>query len=412
MTARHASMKLFILGLSGTVVPYLAFAVNPPAGVSLEQVDTTFLGTGQDEMPVPEKAALTQNWVVQVGAYADKDGAEAQLARIARLTPNELLHAAPVVTALDWGDGRVLYRARFAGFSEPDAHALCATLIHLGESCFTIADEAAGPDGNGVIEAVAGATRGDVDPASLVASAGDRRRAHPDSSRLVSDDELSDMRGGFFTAAGAEFDFGASVQAMVNGQLALQTNLQWTSAGSVVTQLSGLGTSIQAQVATDLAKAGIAAPPTGNTALAGNAPQTASAGPAISTSPTGDHGGSVAAAFVANAAPKVLSNSPVSPGLPTTGDTPSTTGNATPNVLTGVRIQSPSGGSTQVFANVSAGQIQNIILNSASNQTIAQNTNVTLTIYNFPAWQQQLAQHALSAQLANEILAASTLGGR
>ena len=57
-----------------------------------------------------------------------------------------------------------------------------------------------------------------------------------------------------------------------------------------------------------------------------------------------------------------------------------------------------------------ATQKENIILNSASNQTINQNTNVTLTIYNLPQWQQQLAQHALSAQLAGEIMAASGLG--
>ncbi len=58
----------------------------------------------------------------------------------------------------------------------------------------------------------------------------------------VSDGELAGMRGGFFTAAGAHFDFGASIQTMVNGQLALQTNIQWTPAGSSTQQLSGLGT--------------------------------------------------------------------------------------------------------------------------------------------------------------------------
>jgi hypothetical protein len=76
-------------------------------------------------------------------------------------------------------------------------------------------------------------------------------------------------------------------------------------------------------------------------------------------------------------------------------------------VITGIQIPGATGGSTQVFANVGAGQIQNIILNSASGQDISQNTNVTLTIYNFAAWQQQVAQHMLSARLANDMLAAS-----
>jgi len=80
--------------------------------------------------------------------------------------------------------------------------------------------------------------------------------------------------------------------------------------------------------------------------------------------------------------------------------------------MSGVQIQSPTG-STEVLANVSNGQIQNVILNTASNQNIVQNTSMVLTIYNFASWQQQLAQHAMSAQLANQVLAASGfIGGR
>jgi hypothetical protein len=75
--------------------------------------------------------------------------------------------------------------------------------------------------------------------------------------------------------------------------------------------------------------------------------------------------------------------------------------------ITGIQIPGATGGSTQVFANIGAGQIQNIILNSASGQDITQNTNVTLTIYNFAAWQQSVAQHMLSARLANDMMAAS-----
>ena len=90
------------------------------------------------------------------------------------------------------------------------------------------------------------------------------------ASNPVSNDELSQMRGGFFTAAGAQFDFGASVQTMVDGNLALLTNVQWTPAGAVTQQLQGLGSAVQAQVAnnvaTGLANAGVATPgfaPTG-----------------------------------------------------------------------------------------------------------------------------------------------------
>jgi len=219
------------------------------------------------------------------------------------------------------------------------------------------------------------------------------------ASRLLSNEELAEMRGGFFTAAGAKFDFGASVQTLVNGALALQTNLQWTPAGPVTTQqLQGLGASISAQVASDLAKAGIAAPsvPT----LASNeavADLPAASAPAAST-PVADTAGTAAANVSAN----VPANTPI--GAPVSAPA---AGEAASSFVAGVQIPGVTGGSTQVFANIGPGQIQNVVLNSASGQEITQNTNVTLTIYNFSAWQQQVAQRALSAQLANDMLAAS-----
>jgi hypothetical protein len=261
-------------------------------------------------------------------------------------------------------------------------------------------------------------------------------KAALDSSRLVSDDELSEMRGGFFTAAGAQFDFGASIQTLVNGKLALQTNLQWTPSGAVTQQLQGLqslGSSIQAQVVSDLAKAGIATPgaamqtasnavatvPTSNTpATSMPATQPAASAPASSTPVTAGPvtAGPVAAANApaapATSAPAAATPAPATTPVPAT--TPASTLSTAPvtsvsdvATITGIEIPGATGGSTQVFANFGAGQIQNVILNSASGQTITQNTNVTLTIYNFAAWQQQVAQHMLSARLANDMLAAS-----
>jgi hypothetical protein len=223
-------------------------------------------------------------------------------------------------------------------------------------------------------------------------------------AHCVSDDELAQVRGGFFTASGANFDFGASVQTMVNGQLALQTNVQWTPAGAVTQQLAGLGASIQSQVAANLANAGV-----GTTAanVATNATGTALA--AAGNTPAAGNIPAASTATPAAVAPAVTAATNVAaPAAPVTvaQAIPVTVGG-----LSGVQIPGATGGSTQVFANVAAGQIQNIILNSASNQTITQNTNVTLTIYNFPAWQQQLLQNAVSSQLAHEILAASGVGG-
>ena len=88
----------------------------------------------------------------------------------------------------------------------------------------------------------------------------------------------------------------------------------------------------------------------------------------------------------------------------------SVAGEAAPALVTSVQIPGATGGTTQVLANIGPDQIQNIVLNSASGQDITQNTNVTLTIHNFAAWQQQVAQRALSARLVNDMLAASGIG--
>jgi hypothetical protein len=55
----------------------------------------------------------------------------------------------------------------------------------------------------------------------------------------LSDEELGDMRGGFMTAGGVDFDFGAIVRTYVDGALALETRLTWTPTGPVTEQVSG-----------------------------------------------------------------------------------------------------------------------------------------------------------------------------
>lgn len=266
-------------------------------------------------------------------------------------------------------------------------------------------------------------------PARTILVAENQKMANP-----VSNDELSTMRGGFFTAAGAQFDFGASIQTMVNGQLALMTNLTWTPAGPSIQQLSGLGQAIQSQVQSSLANAGIgtggspavpaaslsnAANTAGGNAPTSNSPVTGTpipTGPVTNLANNTATGALNTATGALNTASNAINNvssqvgptptvpGPAAPNTPPSSPAPQTT-ITIPSVLSGVNIPSAGGGSTQVLANISPTQIQNIILNSASNQTISQNTNVTLTIYNFQQWQQQLAQHALSAQLANEMLA-------
>jgi hypothetical protein len=295
----------------------------------------------------------------------------------------------------------------------------------------------------------------------------------------LSDDELESARGGF-SVGGINFNFGASVQTLVNGQLALQTNVQWTSAGAVVTQLQGLGTSIQNQVASTLADAGINVPTTSSPAqatgstipgspAASNVPSTVgnsgSASPSalsppastttvpasfVNISPTTSGGsptpspvsyliglsalqsspGNTAASpnaqpLTANSLVATVATAPSNngdpsasgaPNIPSPGNSVAPASNSSaasvnnPTVMSGVQIKSQTG-TTDVFANVANGQIQSLILNSASNQSIVQNTNIVLTIYNLASLQQLAAQHAMSMQLTNQLLAASGFGG-
>jgi hypothetical protein len=162
-----------------------------------------------------------------------------------------------------------------------------------------------------------------------------------DNRQPVGVGELSNMRGGFLMADGVEFDFGADMQTLVNGQLALQTTVQWSPSGAIVQQTSSTGANVVSIPASSLASE-----------------------------------------F----------------GMPSVG-----------LVTTGVEI-STSSGSIEIAANVTGGQVQNLLINTSNNQTITQNTAVTLAIYNFSSWQQQIALQTVSAQLAKQILATSSFG--
>lgn len=61
----------------------------------------------------------------------------------------------------------------------------------------------------------------------------------PEAPIPLSDAELGDMRGGFLSAGGVVFDFGAVVRTYVNGALALETRLTWTPTGPVTEQTTG-----------------------------------------------------------------------------------------------------------------------------------------------------------------------------
>jgi hypothetical protein len=78
--------------------------------------------------------------------------------------------------------------------------------------------------------------------AALIMISGRPAKASADLPAPVSDAELDGSRGGFIAADGIEFNFGALLSTMVNGQLALQTQVTFTPGGPQVTQTTGPNT--------------------------------------------------------------------------------------------------------------------------------------------------------------------------
>jgi hypothetical protein len=64
-----------------------------------------------------------------------------------------------------------------------------------------------------------------------------------DDIEAVSENALEDMRGGFVSANGLTFGFGATIRTYADGQLAMATQLVWTGQGPVVTNMTGAGLS-------------------------------------------------------------------------------------------------------------------------------------------------------------------------
>ena len=141
----------------------------------------------------------------------------------------------------------------------------------------------------------------------------------------LGDTELDGLRGGFVSAGGYTFDFGAVTRTLVDGRLALQTEITWSAEGARVTRMGGDGATVPALAA-------------------GLAP--------------GDLG---EAAFV------------------------------TPD------------GRSAIIQRVTADGLANVVLNTASGRTIAQRTDVTLTLPGFQDVQGRIADAAAASRVALSI---------
>ncbi len=76
------------------------------------------------------------NWTIQIGAYADKALADAQLKTYAGKAQDVLARASRIIAPITSPQGHTLYRARFGLFAEQEARDVCSRLTQRGQTCF------------------------------------------------------------------------------------------------------------------------------------------------------------------------------------------------------------------------------------------------------------------------------------
>jgi D-alanyl-D-alanine carboxypeptidase len=76
------------------------------------------------------------NWTIQIGAYADKALADAQLKTYAGKAQDVLARASRIIAPITSAQGHTLYRARFGLFAEQEARDVCNRLTQRGQTCF------------------------------------------------------------------------------------------------------------------------------------------------------------------------------------------------------------------------------------------------------------------------------------
>ena len=77
-----------------------------------------------------------RNWTIQIGAYADKALALAQLKTYAGKAQDILASASKIIAPMHSNNGHMIYRARFGLFAEQEAREVCNRLTQRGQTCF------------------------------------------------------------------------------------------------------------------------------------------------------------------------------------------------------------------------------------------------------------------------------------
>jgi D-alanyl-D-alanine carboxypeptidase len=81
--------------------------------------------------------SIKQSWNIQIGAYPDKQQAQAKLTLLKGKSIASLEGKSAYTIAVQKGSN-VVYRARFAGFDAATAKQACAKIVSLGEKCMAV----------------------------------------------------------------------------------------------------------------------------------------------------------------------------------------------------------------------------------------------------------------------------------
>ena len=91
------------------------------------------MAEGDSSEPVPTPG---HNWTIQIGAYADKALAAAQLKTYYGKAQDVLARANQIIAPITSAKGHTIYRARFGLFAEQEARDVCNRLTQRGQTCF------------------------------------------------------------------------------------------------------------------------------------------------------------------------------------------------------------------------------------------------------------------------------------
>ncbi|HVV28218.1 MAG TPA: SPOR domain-containing protein [Rhizomicrobium sp.] len=110
--------------------PHARIAANAPRP-QVRPAATDSEGDMENPTPTPG-----HNWTIQIGAYADKALADAQLRNYAEKAQDVLARASRIIAPLQSSSGHTIYRARFGLFAEQEARDVCNRLTQRGQTCF------------------------------------------------------------------------------------------------------------------------------------------------------------------------------------------------------------------------------------------------------------------------------------